>query len=295
MKAPTPKAPSPTEPEAPTSVSSISELLRGASIDKTAYSDDDDGDEVDYWEPRNNQPVAKATLQQNKLESSCEHILLSKKTISDSPPPLIPPRKSTSNNNLQSAASFPLDAPPVPLKTLEDRDMMGSMENIIAPPPSIETLVPVSPPTTNPEEDYEEITTVKREIEPVKPEIYKAPRNDPVPVAAYLEKNTDKLPPLPSPTDKPSTTPPYQSKKGVGHLISSLKKHDIFKPNKFQNLSHAPNIPDSDTMVTTDQQRHLNKRGNIEYGPVGFGIRLTKPKGPRTMPQHFGNFAKESL
>ena len=53
---------------------------------------------------------------------------------------------------------------------------------------------------------------------------------------------------------------------------------------------YAPNIPDSDTMATTDQQRHLNKRGNIEYGPVGFGIRLTKPKGPRTMPQHFGNF-----
>ena len=97
----------------------------------------------------------------------------------------------------------------------------------------------------------------------------------------------------------PAATPPYQPNScriGMGGIIASFKKTDLFKQKSINpTISHAPNIPISETVVTTDQQRMLNKRGKVEYGPVGFGIRVETPNGPRPTPQHWKHYAPESL
>ncbi|KAI6653394.1 Tyrosine-protein phosphatase non-receptor type 22-like [Oopsacas minuta] len=314
---PTP-VPPPATSTTQQAISSISELLTQASLDKGPdYSDDDDED--DYWDPKNNQPVAQAILQgnmksradtddeneywepknnqpvlaaiQQSKKAPREKISLSSNR-SNSPPPLLPPRPlGGSQTNLASQASLDLctefvDAPPIPLKSMQDLDLMQSTE-MLSPPPSSSLLVPI-PVVTN-EDDYDVIVNVEKEISPITspPEIYKSPRSDPV------------IPPPSHTTNgKPVTTAPYQPKGkiGMGGLIASIKKTDLFKQKySIPTISHSPNIPISETVVTTDEQRRLNKRGRVEYGPVGYGIRLGKPNGPRTIPQTWNSYARESL
>ena len=254
-------------------VSSV--ILQQNSEKNEVHSDDED----DYWEPKNNQPVSQSILKSNLAKR--ESISLTS-PLSDSPPPLVPHRPlGGSQTNISSTSSMDTDlanAPPIPLKSMEDKDLMRSIE-LLSPPPST-FLVPN--PVVSLEDDYDTISNVEKEISPIaSADIYKTPRNDP------LISN-----------GKPMATPPYQPKGriGMGGLIASFKNKDLFKQKPLnQTISHAPNIPISETVVTSDEQRRLNKRGKVEYGPVGFGIRLERPNGPRPTPKYWKHYAPESL
>lgn len=251
-------------------------ILQLNSAKNKKHNDDED----DYWEPKNNQPVA-----QSILSSSANRESISFSSVrSDSPPPLLPHRpyggsqaNVTSTNSMDASTEL-VNAPPIPLKSMEDKDLMRSTE-VLCPPPS-SFLVPNQ--VASVEDDYDIITNVEKEISPLTAaDIYKTPRNDPLIL-----------------NGEPAATPPYQPKGriGMGGIIASFKKTDLFKQKSINpTISHAPNIPISETVVTTDQQRMLNKRGKVEYGPVGFGIRVETPNGPRPTPQHWKHYAPESL
>ena len=256
----------------------VSPIILQINSGKSKASSDDEGD---YWEPKNNRPVSQSILQ-SKLVNR-ENIALNS-ARSDSPPPLLPHRPfGGSQTNISSTSSMEastelVNAPPIPLKSMGDKDLMRSTE-LLCPPPS-SFLVPNS--VANQEDDYDVISNVQKEISPVTPsDIYKTPRNDP------LISN-----------GKPIATPPYQPKGriGMGGILASFKNKDLFKQKSInQTISHAPNIPISETVVTSDEQRRLNKRGKVEYGPVGFGIRLDRPNGPRPTPKDWKHYAPESL
>ena len=150
---------------------------------------------------------------------------------------------------------------------MHDTELLGSVEVLLSPPPS-SVLVPVYQ-----EADYDVIGNVQKEISPISPpEIYKLPSNEPV-------------------NGKPVCTTPYQPRgKGMGGIIASFKKTDLFKQKSSNPInSPAPNIPINETLVTSD------RKVKIEYGPVGFGVRLAKPNGPRTIPFTWSSHVNESL
>ena len=155
---------------------------------------------------------------------------------------------------------------------MQDKFLIESTELILSRPPSSSVLAP------NPnleEADYDVIGNIQKEISPMSaPEIYKSPTsNEPV-------------------KQKPLNTAPYQPRvgKGMVGIIEGIKKRDLFK-QKSSNPTNSPtpNIPTSETLVTND------KKGKVEYGPVGFGIRIAKPNGPRTTPFHWEKHSSEPL
>ena len=212
---------------------------------------------------------------------------------SPSPPPLIPPRPYGSQTNLAAISSLEAStelvnsAPPIPLKSMHDKELMGSTELLLCPPPSSSVLTP-NPTIAYQEDDYDIIENIQKQISPIsQPEIYKSPTNEPVKQELVKQESVKQE----TANGKPVGTPPYQPRgKGMGGILASLKKTDLFKQKSSIPISsYTPNIPTSETLVTSDM------RGKVEYGPVGFGVRLAKPKGPRTTPFTWGNHAPESF